>query len=201
MEQQNEDVWYSYYLCKGRKYLLGEIKKIDNEYLLKIESYDFGVIFFTSNYSYRFERTNSDGYIFKERANLDDKTKIILKELEPLTEREGHCYYYSDKDLKLESGHVPTLDEKFEIIRHKFMRIRKLKEGVNLDDKEKFDLKTFKSLIKREDHDYYYSDKDLKVEGEDYLSLDKRIERIQNKLQKLKRKYNKKNNYEDDCLD
>ena len=130
MEQQYEEKWYSYYLCKDRRYLLGEIKKIDSEYLLKIDSYNLGVIMYTSNYSYRFERTNTDGYIFKERVDLDDKTKNDLKELKPLTKREGNCYFYSEKDLKLE-----RLAERIERIEHKLMKLkRKNKKKDNFED-------------------------------------------------------------------
>ena len=135
MEQQYEEKWYSYYLCKDRRYLLGEIKKIDSEYLLKIDSYNLGVIMYTSNYSYRFERTNTDGYIFKERVDLDDKTKNDLKELKPLTKREGNCYFYSEKDLKLERGDYPSLAERIERIEHKLMKLkRKNKKKDNFED-------------------------------------------------------------------
>ena len=99
-------------------------KKIDNEYLLKIDSYDLGVIMYTSNYSYKFERTNTDGYIFKERANLDNKTKSNLKDLEPLTERKGNFYFYSEKDLKLERGDYPSLDERIKRIENKLMKLK-----------------------------------------------------------------------------
>lgn len=135
MEQQYEEKWFSYYLCKDRRYLLGEIKKIDNEYLLKIDSYDLGVIMYTSNYSYTFERTNTDGYIFKKRTNLDDKTKSNLKDLKPLTEREGNYYFYSEKDLKLERGDYPSLDERIKRIEHKLKKLKeKYKKKNNFED-------------------------------------------------------------------
>ena len=95
---------------------------------------DFGVIIFTSNYSYRFERTNSHGYIFNERANLDDKTKSNLKELKPQTEREG-LYYYSERDLKLERGDYPTLAEKIERVNYMFKKLKnKYKNEENYED-------------------------------------------------------------------
>lgn len=135
MEEENEEVWYSYYLCKGRRYLLREIRKIDNEYLLKMDSCDFGVIIYTSNYSYRFDRTNSRGYIFKERANLDDKTKSDLKELKPDTEREGYNYYYTERDLKIEYGDYPTLAERIERIKYKINKLRsKYKKKEDYED-------------------------------------------------------------------
>ncbi len=135
MEEKNEEVWYSYYLCKGRRYLLGEIRKIDNEYLLKMETYDLGVIIYTPNYSYKFEQTNSRGYIFKERANLDDKTKSDLKELKPETEREGYNYYYSERDLKLILGDYPTLPERIERIKYTLNKLRsKYNKKENYED-------------------------------------------------------------------
>ena len=108
-------------------------KWIMNIYLKWIHI-DFGVIIFTSNYSYRFERTNSHGYIFNERANLDDKTKSNLKELKPQTEREG-LYYYSERDLKLERGDYPTLAEKIERVNYMFKKLKnKYKNEENYED-------------------------------------------------------------------
>jgi hypothetical protein len=116
-DNQEEEQLYYYKLCKNKRYIINEIKKIDGEYLLKIDPYKSGVIAYTKNYGYIFERTIHFLYIFKERINLSDEEKKDLENEEPLTDRKGHYYTYSDKDLKLAIGDHPPVTERIEIIK------------------------------------------------------------------------------------
>ena len=132
-EEKEEEKLYYLKLCKNKRYLINDIKKIDGEYLIKIDPYKSGVIAYTKKYGYIFERTVHYFYFFKERINLNDEEKKELENEEPLTDREGYCYTYSDKDLKLAFGDHPPVSEKIEIIK---IIIDKYKKILN-EQKEK----------------------------------------------------------------
>ena len=137
--EEKEKLYY-YYLCKNKRYLFNNIRKIDGEYFIKIESTNLGIIAYTSNYGYKFNRTIEDGeflYIFIERFELDEKTKNELKSLEPLKDKEGFSYTYTDKNLNLIVGEYPSVSDRYEIMKIRMDKYRKyLNESQNYKIKE-----------------------------------------------------------------
>ena len=123
----------TFYLVRNKRYILDDLKKIDDELCKLVRKYGEKSTIYTDKYIYEFENVDliyvENVAIFIQRKNYEDKElQKWIKSLPPKRNDKGFSYEYSEQNIEIDGGDYPTPEELLKRIKKKKEILEKLRK-------------------------------------------------------------------------
>ena len=122
----------TFYLVRNKRYILDDLKKIDDESCKLVRKFGDKSTIYTDKYIYEFENVDliyvKNVAIFIQRKNYEDKKlQRWINSLPPKINDKGFSYDYSEQNIEIDGGDYPTPEELLKRIKKKREKLEKLK--------------------------------------------------------------------------
>jgi hypothetical protein len=126
------NIGITFYLVRNKRYILDDLKKIDDESCKLVRKFNEKSTIYTDKYIYEFKNVDrihvENLAIFIQRKNYEDKElQEWINSLPPKINDKGFSYEYSEENIEIDHGDFPTPEELLKRLKKKREQLEKLR--------------------------------------------------------------------------